>query len=393
MGELVQYYEKGMKNFTEGNLDKAFNYLKAATLEGMDRFEVNNAIALILMYRGEFEEAYKFFITNNRKYKDEISKKYLLSIDEINNYIEKHNLAVDLLNENKYDEALNQLISIRDANFRTVNDDMLVCIIYYAKKDYRNCRKALDEIHNINKEEIFYYKMKELIENKNYYKVKIIAASVAALAIIFSSISITKFNNNNKESYKVTQNNIIAKEVASDKHDNTDSNYKILANLTDNIMKGDLYSFAENDKKLVKSKLDEQGKSLYNNLKEQYKNKAEAYFYKNGFEFFKSGNYNKALDYFLIAHDNMKGEYLDEHVIYFLAKSEKMTGNLGIEYYKEYVTRYPKGCYIEECIYDLAIGEYKSSNKTEAKKYAYILSEKYPNSMYNNDRIKYIIEN
>ena len=157
-------------------------------------------------------------------------------------------------------------------------------------------------------------------------------------------------------------------------------------------MKEDLYDFSINDENLDVSKLDEQSKKLYNQLNANYKSKAEMYFYKNGLELYKSGNYKKAYDYLLIAESNMKGDYLDEHIIFYLAKSAKASGNGGTKYYREYVSRYPKGCYKEESLYDLAVISYENNNKKEAQKYASIISEEYTNSMYNNDKIRLILQ-
>ena len=61
MEELLKYYKEGMKYFAEGNLDKAISYLKIAAAEGIDKPEVNNAIALILIYKGDLKKRIKFF--------------------------------------------------------------------------------------------------------------------------------------------------------------------------------------------------------------------------------------------------------------------------------------------------------------------------------------------
>lgn len=388
MEELLKYYREGMGHFAEGSLDKAISYLRMAAAEGIDKPEVNNAIALTLIYKGEFEEAYKIFLDSNIKFKDEISQRYLSNIDKLNSCIEKHNLSIDLIKQDKYEEALDHLLFIRNTGFRTINDDILICFLYCIKKEYKNCKEVLEEIHSINKEEIFYYKMKNYLDKRSYLRLNIYVASIA-IVIIFSLIILPRSNNN---TYKAQGKNINIKQVAGDKSKNIDSNYKILANLASDIMKEDLYDFSINDKNLDVSKLDEQSKKMYNQLNVKYKSKAEMYFYKNGLELYKSGKYKKAYDYLLIAEENMKGDYLDEHIIFYLAKSAKASGNGGGKYYREYVSRYPKGCYREESLYDLAMINYENNNKKEAQKYASIISEEYTNSMYNNDKIRSILQ-
>lgn len=395
MEQLLQYYKEGMECFAEGNLEKALSYLKIAAAEGVDRPESNNAIALMLIYKGEFEEAYEIFLASNKKFRDEISERYLSSVDELNNCIDKHNLSVDLIKDGKYEEALEHLLYIRNSGFRTINDDILICFLYCIKKDYKNCKDVLGEVHSVNKEEVFYYTMKSYLDRKSYLKLKVYVASIAAL-IIFSSIILLRPNDN---TYKAEEKTISVKQVATDNNKKvdsnnkkTDSNYKILANLTNDIMKEDLYNFSLDDKNLDVSKLDEESKTLYNQLKANYKNKAEMYFYKNGLELYKTGNYKKAYEYFLNAQENMKGDYLDEHIIFYLAKSAKASGNGGVKYYKEYVSKYPKGCYRQESLYDLAVLSYENNNKKEAEKYASIISEEYSSSMYNNDKIRLILQ-
>lgn len=387
MGELLDYYKKGMKYFKDGNLNKAFDYLNIAVTGGMEAEEINNIMALILMYRGEFEEAYKFFITNNKKFNNKLSEKYLLSIDVINNYIKSHNEAADLLKQHRCDEALNVLLMIRKNGFRTINDDILTCLIYCFKREYNKCKKILAEIYNTNKDEIFYYELKSYLDKRTSFRLKLGIASVTAMAIMFSSVTISKTYKN--KGYSVYSIDVAAKPISS--VNMSDSQYKILASLTDDIMKENLYNFMQNYKKVDISKLDDQSKKIYDNLKESYNSKAEIYFYRNGLDLYKNGSYNKAYEYLAIAYDNMKGSYLDEHVIFFVAKAAKATGNNAVEYYKEYVKKYPKGAYIEESLYDLSILIYANKDITEAKRYASFLAYEHTNSIYYNDRIKYII--
>ncbi|MDW8800833.1 hypothetical protein P8V03_06660 [Clostridium sp. A1-XYC3] len=388
MGELIQYYKQGMKYFVEGSLDKAFSYLTLVASAGIEEEKLNNAIALMLIYKGNFEEAYKIFALNNKNYRDGISERYLSSIEQINNCIEKHNLAVSLIKQYKYEEALFHLLSLRTLGFRTLNDDILTCSIYAIKRDYVKCKEILEEMHLINKEEVFYYEMKDYIDKKKYSKFKLYAASVAAVAIIFSSIAISGFNKKSNN----TEKEAISKPTVSVKKTNAETDYKILANLSNDMMKENLYDFWAKDKELDSSKLDENSRSLYNQLKNTFKDKAESYFYNNGLELYRSENYKKAFEYMSIAYENKKGSYLDEHIIFYLAKSAKASGKGGSEYYREYINKYPKGCYIQESLYDLAIIDYKSNNIKEAKKYASIIVEQYSDTMYNNDKIRSIIE-
>lgn len=387
MGELLQYYKEGMKYFKDGNLNKAFDYLNIATTGGIEAEEINNAMALMLMYRGKFEEAYKFFVINNKRFNNKLSEKYLLAIDEINNYIKSHNEAVDSLKQDKYDKALNILITIRGKGFRTINDDILISLIYCSKKEYKKCKKVLSEIYYINKDEIFYYELKNYLDKKNNFNLKLGIASIATAAMIFSTVIMSEIYNN--KSYKVMRTDVSTKSIANAY--SSDSQYKILTKLSDDTMKEDLYDFAQNDKKIDISKLDDQGKKMYGKLKESYNNKAEIYFYKNGLDMYKSGSYKKSYEYLSIAYNNMKGSYLDEHVIFFTAKASKCSGNKEIDYYKEYIKKYPKGAYIEESLYDLAILSYENKNIKEAEKYASVLAYEYSNSIYYNDKIKLII--
>ncbi|MBV7276481.1 hypothetical protein I6U48_26755 [Clostridium sp. PL3] len=388
MGELLDYYKNGMQYFRDGNLNKAFDYLNIAVTGGIEAEEINNVMALILMYRGEFEEAYKFFIINNKKFNNKISEKYLLAIDEINNYIKSHNEAVDLLKQHRCNDALNILLTIRKSGFKTINDDILICLIYYIKREYNKCKKILAEIYNVNKDEIFYYELKSYLDKKNSFRLKLAIASIAAMAIMFSSITISKTYKN--EQYSLSSIDVAAKPISS--VDTSESQYKVLARLTDDIMKENLYDFAQNDKKIDISKLDDQSKKMYYNLKESYSNKAEIYFYKIGLDLYRNGSYNKAYEYLSIAYNNMKGSYLDEHVIFFVAKAAKVTGNNALDYYREYVKKYPKGAYIEESLYDLSILAYANKDIKESQKYASVLAYEYTNSIYYNDRIKYIMD-
>lgn len=127
--------------------------------------------------------------------------------------------------------------------------------------------------------------------------------------------------------------------------------------------------------------------------KELLETKGVKYFYDEGLNEFKNGEFGKANKEFQKGFKYAKGSYLENHLNYMIAVSfEKLDDKENsIKYYSDYEKNFKEGEYLEEVLYKLAILN-KDRNISESKKYAEKLQYKFNDSIYNNNNIKSILE-
>lgn len=146
--------------------------------------------------------------------------------------------------------------------------------------------------------------------------------------------------------------------------------------------------------KIPKEKLPANDVSAYEKAEELMKNSGVKTLYLKGCELFKEKKYEEALSDFKKALPYSDGNYLNSHVIYFMATSYDNLKNTdeSAKYYKMYLDKYNTDTYAAECSYKLAL-LYKDTDKELSKKYASRIEDEFPDTIYYNDSIKSIIYN
>lgn len=117
------------------------------------------------------------------------------------------------------------------------------------------------------------------------------------------------------------------------------------------------------------------------------------YYYVNGKdELLVNKNIEKAIDNFNKAYAYGEDKYLYPDIVYFLGVSYEQKNDIenSYKFYREYMTKYPKGNYEAEILYRL-VNIYKDKDLNKAKEYASIIANEYTNSQYNNTIIKTVI--
>jgi len=92
------------------------------------------------------------------------------------------------------------------------------------------------------------------------------------------------------------------------------------------------------------------------------------------------------------AYEVGKDSYIYQHVIFFLGASYERLEDYenALKLYEEYYGGYPQGNYSEEVLYRMAM-IYRNVDMSKAKRHAGELISKYPKSIYNNSKLRQIM--
>lgn len=375
--------------------------------------QVLNAAAVLMMYYGNFDQAFNYFDLNHKLNDDVISKSFLDKKDEINESIFRYNMALDLISLESYDDSLFILSDLYNRNWRAEKGDIFLILLYYNKKDYLNAKKVLSSIQSLCKSSMFYYEIHGELTKANKNKMMIVSA--LAIVVALGTFNTYRFyGNRSNEQIKMndkpkTQNSVQAqpenksssdKEIKETVKSQNQGQPKVLKDYTEilnalekHIKEDNLTAFEKTNNGVVYEELNDRDKKRYEQLYSLYKVKVQLYFYNKGREYFKKKSYEESTKHFTSAYNNNNGEYLDEHVVFMLGQSlQNMKDKRAIKYYEEYIGNYKTGPYIAETLYNTALLYFTDKNIEKAKNYARQLAENHKDSIYYNKKIKDILQ-
>ena len=131
-----------------------------------------------------------------------------------------------------------------------------------------------------------------------------------------------------------------------------------------------------------------QDSEIYNKAVKVMKNEGASKFYDYGLWYFNQGNYKDAEISFDKAYTYCEVNAYKEHILFYRASNslKKREENNALKQYEEYYSKYSKGVYTDEALYQLALLT-NSDDKAKSKKYASTLMSNFPSSIYANDKI------
>ena len=118
------------------------------------------------------------------------------------------------------------------------------------------------------------------------------------------------------------------------------------------------------------------------------KSKGVSKFYEYGLWYFNKNNYSDAKISLDKAYTYCEGNSLKEHILFYRASNsfKESDNQTALVQYEEYYNQYPKGIYVQETLYELALLS-NAVDKGKSKTYANALINNFPNSIYINDNI------
>lgn len=421
MGESRKFYNRGVKDFHNGNLEKAIANLDLAISHDMKNSAALNLRGIIYYIKGQSIKALTSWDINVEFNNDEIAKGHIESFEQDKKYLIKYNEALKKINNGLFIEASKLLeeATVSDFNILNVRNALSYCYIKEGRyTEAKECIEIVLEKHRTNtsaRDNIDILKKKSGIsvktgDNKKLYIGTFCVALVLAIGVTVAdnakkvpntgdtSASIVDSDDGKKED-EIKESVVPSAESDVDKIDKEEATGTTVLDakkLKDAVEGKDFELIGKTLKNAQVAELSELELDVVNDAKEIMKTEGIQKLYKDGTTEFNVKNFGKAKDKFLIALDYSKETYLDAHITYMLSVACENLGeeDSAIKYYSKYEsTDYKEeGSYREEVLYKLAILN-KDRDIEESKKFARKLVNEYSSSIYNNDNIKAILNN
>lgn len=377
-------YEKALKLYNNGYIDKAIDICEMGISRDLSNSKLLNLKGLLLYLKGDLEEAVALFKTNRHFNNDDISSSYLKDIEKDYERLDLYNKAVECIDNFEIDEAIELLVLCTESDFNSINVNKYLAICYLRKGDYLKSHENLSKLIEIDKVNVYAKEInKELnsaleIKDSSLMK-KIIPVAVLIILSIFITIFIK-----DKGSNKYNEDNIKAEEVQNNIEVNNSHNENNSNQTNDENVNNEEVT---NENREETSEKEDKGQEIEVLSEEQIKEsyiKASSYYEDNKIEEAKA-----VLEKILPSAEK---SHLRDDIMFLLASTYENINDVdkAINYYDSYIEEYEGGSYIQEAYYRAAL-IYKDRNNEKSKTYALKLKDNYPNSIYNNSKIKEII--
>ena len=423
MSESKEFYNVGVRNFNNGDLDKAIANLDLAISHDIKNSAALNLRGLIYYIKGQANKALSSWEINVKFNDNQIAQKHIEAFEEDKVHLYRYNNAVKVIKEGKIHVAIELLEKAADSDFNVLNVRNALAYCYIKEARYQEAKNCIEIVLKKDKNNKPAKENIEILKKKSGMSVRIkfnkkvyLGAACLVLVILTVGTSVTK----NFKKSPIKTDNLASIAITQNEEDNAQNTEKPSKNETQKV-EITQEEKTENDKesntlksKVLKDAIDSKDFNLIaktlkgakldglseleldvvNDAKELMKTDGIRELYKNGTSEFNVENFGKAKDKFLMALDYSKDTYLDSHITYMLSATfEKLKDeDNAIKYYSKYEkTDYgEEGSYREIVLYKLAILN-KDKNKKESEKFARKLVNEYSDSMYNNDNIKAIL--
>lgn len=281
---------------------------------------------------------------NNKKIESYLN--YIIS-NKFKDLLKKYNDSITFIKNNDYSNAVQLMLQVIDIDSNIIEPYYIVGLCYAKEKQYKNAIKYLNIATNKDTGNKKYLEcLNEIMNNDLITKLvsntKNKKSSKLKTIIILNLIWLVLFGG-----YFIYNNKILTEKdnIISEKVKKSDEIYlklekseKEVASLNKEkeSLKEELYSNKENNS-LIANEISEE-------------------LYMNSINYYKSKQYNKAVDGFKYIIENMEDDnYLKEESIYLTALSYEHLKEFDSakDYYKLYIEKYPNGNYYKYSIYNI----------------------------------------
>lgn len=407
MKDVRKGYDKAMKYYQGGCIDKAFRICEELTSENLKSSLALNLKALILYIKGDLEEAEALWKKNSDFNGDRIAKRHLKTCPDDTEKLEMYEQARRDLKKLQIDDALEKLLVCSESDFNVINVQNALTFCYIKKGAYDKAKNSVDKVLSFDRyNNIALDNKKTLMKfGKEKSKFKLPKGIVVTLLLLIVGVGtyIAYFNLKTYIKGLAARKDIAKK--ANNYDENTPSKVDSGKGKKENQIRFSLKSFQvalenKNYSELndiftscSKDKLSLEERSIYEKGEELLKTEGVKHFYLEGTRYFNSEDFVNANIEFLKALKFSDASYLRPHIVYMLGTNAEKMNDLSnmLKYYECYYNDYSNGDYIKEVVYKLAVVNSKV-DKNRAKRYAEIISKKYGDSMYNNTIVKNILK-
>lgn len=442
MDKASKLYANALKEYNKANIRKALELCEKSISFNLRNPAALNLKGLLLYLNGDLEGAKAIWNLNKDYNKDKVSKKYLDNTVEDEKRKLMYDAAISLINDMKIKEAVILLRNCEESDFNSVNvgNAITVCLIrlgkYEEAEEYINKVLAIDKRNKEaleNRKLLIEYGM---IKKESRYNKLVLTISIIAVIIFLSYSGISKYidrkkqNNFNNQLSFHNQKNIADDKKTVDMQEGKSKQEKANEGIDkESVVEKDASKEDVSNKNAYKEKIVKQEREYfpYENLKTaieqkdyiivynivvQWKDKnMEAnekdilakgewlirgegveYFYGMARKKIEAQDYTNAVTDLMKSYSFGENSYIYQHAIYMLGFCYEKLGDIGnaAKYYEYYVSNYGSGDYTGEVLYNLAI-LYKDIDLGKSKSYANQIVSRFSGTMYNNTRIREIL--
>lgn len=420
-------YDKAMDCYEKGKINKSLEICEEALSEGLDNPTVLNFKGLLLYQKGNLNEAITVWRINENLNNNNIAKKYIKDAIADEKRLELYKQGEQAIKQLKVDEALQLFMRCAESDFNAIKVNTGIAMCYQKKGDLYKAKEYIDKALNIDENattaKIIEKELKEdgvYLDYQNTSKSLLIGITIL---VIFFSIAtggyyiIYKFKDINAgNGIEQTKNNKLVEENGTSSENKASEDQEKIEVALDNsskevtkeepkdsgmdreklkslITSNDLDGVYEQLNGIKKEALGSEDAELYKQAIDLMKNQGVAKFYEDGLGYFNASDYSNARIVLDRAYKYSEGSNLKEHILFYRASNSlKILDDKVTEVqYEEYYNQYPKGVYVEEALYELALLN-NSIDKEKSKNYANILMNNFPDSIYVNDKVMRIAE-
>jgi len=416
-------YTKAMDYYEKGKINKALEICEDILLEGLDNPVVLNFKGLLLYQKGNLSEAIIAWEINKDLNNDNIAKNYIKDAIADERRIDLYKQGEQALKQLKIDKALELFKRCSESDFNAIKVNTGIAMCYQKKGDLYKAKEYIDKALSIDNNaitaKIIEKELKEdgvYLESQNSSKgflivitsLFVILAIVAGGYLVMSKLKDKDLANNIEEAKSnevIEEKSSIAddikvaevqetsevkpettlEEIVKEAPKNTSFDKEKLKIL---MASNDLDGVYEQLKNVKAESIRSEDTEVYNQAIRLMKNEGLSKFYDYGLWYFNQGNYVDAAISLDKAYTYCEVSSIKEHVLFYRASNslKKSDNQTALPQYEEYYNQYPKGVYVEEALYELALLS-NSVDKEKSKNYANTLINNFPKSIYINDNI------
>ncbi|MEG2789622.1 MAG: tetratricopeptide repeat protein [Romboutsia sp.] len=382
--ESYKRYNNALDLAEKNYITSACNLIEKALEINPKDVDILNLKGLLKLLKCDFSRAFESFYTGMCYGNNELSRKYVdtLSSDDFNVFLRRYNHSIRFINEELNQESIQILNNIIDENPELIETYVILSLLY-------------DKMENTKKREIYLQKLREVDKDNEIFEVKKEIAMAEDKKISSKSKDTKKSNKKNIVQYIVIGFLVMSMGVFYLKIKNKIENLNLELNKKEQ-------ELDETDKEL-----NEKSQELNNTTEELYKVKNnenkddkeivvadEQSLYNQAIKLKKVENYEDAINNFKhVISGGKSKKYISESIYQVAIISDKIGDKEeSIKYYKKYINTYtPKEQYYDDAFYQLGMLYYNDGDLEKAKQTFYDMRSEVPDSMYNNSKVKDIL--
>lgn len=384
MKELIdiskKYYNEGLINLKNNNLNKAINDLNMSIdIYSYDE-DAFNLLGISYFLKADFNNAIQCWNDSLKiNSQDNKAVEYLqyINSDEFGLVLDKYNKAINYYDSKDYISCIELIKEVIAYNPDIVETYEILASCYLNLKQTDKAMAMVSKIKelDISNEYIQTIEEKDFDNTLKPYFWKIVASVLVILSLSFNLYQKDKLN-------KESSTFVMSQLSLNEKINNMERDYEELVDsnimLNDQIAELQLTdnSLPDVDEVIIELKIDDEA-ALFNSALKSLRNK----------------DFNQSTESFSRLIDFGTDGYLVSESTYFLALSYENKEDIGeaMNWYKDYISNYKFENYYDDSIYNYGLLLYKSGYKDEAKEVLSLLAKDVPNSIFNNSKVSFIL--